>query len=518
VEISDRIAGSYCGKLLLDAGADVVKVEPDTGDPSRRFTATGAEPPAGADSPLFSYLNAGKRSVTTLSDDLLAGADIVVVTANRSAAVARGVDPGRLLEARAECVVVSISDFAGPVPGRSDQRRSSPTRPTPDARVPWRPAGPPISIGGELGEYMGGVWAAYTGLALRRRVGRGGQGGHLDMSAARGGDVDAERRSGCSQLLQCHRSNARSRVPSIRARGTDVGIQHGHGAAVAGLRRNGGLPSSPRFLNCGSRSGGGTARLDSQARSTRGCASAPSTRSSNSGSLFPVAARPARQRFDDPRNGSPRRHAGVYVDNPAGFRQPRAPWLMSAAQQAPVRKAPAVGDADGKSVWEPRESVPPDEPAGPPLAGVRIVDFTAFWAGPAATHSLAAFGAEVIKIESIQRPDGIRYSGGMRTDVDDWWEYGWVFHAMNTNKQSVTLDLQSEVGTGQGPVSGPTWSSRTRPAGYGSVRLGDAFIRHQSRSSWRDAGVRIDGPVAGPGRLRADDGADCGPGVGDRPA
>ena len=87
-------------------------------------------------------------------------------------------------------------------------------------------------------------------------------------------------------------------------------------------------------------------------------------------------------------------------------------------------------------------------PTGLPLAGVRIVDLTAFWAGPSATHSLAAFGADVIKIESIQRPDGIRYSGGMRTDVDDWWEYGWVFHAMNTNKRSVTLDLQSEDGIG----------------------------------------------------------------------
>ena len=34
----------------------------------------------------------------------------------------------------------------------------------------------------------------------------------------------------------------------------------------------------------------------------------------------------------------------------------------------------------------------------------------------------------------------------MRTDVDDWWEYGWVFHAMNTNKRSVTLDLGSDEG------------------------------------------------------------------------
>ena len=31
---------------------------------------------------------------------------------------------------------------------------------------------------------------------------------------------------------------------------------------------------------------------------------------------------------------------GVYIDNPAGFRQPRAPWLMSSAGQAPVRTAP----------------------------------------------------------------------------------------------------------------------------------------------------------------------------------
>ena len=53
VEISDRIAGAYCGKLLADAGADVVKVEPATGDPLRRFSATGAVAASGGDSPLF---------------------------------------------------------------------------------------------------------------------------------------------------------------------------------------------------------------------------------------------------------------------------------------------------------------------------------------------------------------------------------------------------------------------------------------------------------------------------------
>src|SRR5690606_36982503 len=89
VGISDRIAGAYCGKLLTDAGADVVKVESAGGDPLRRYTATGAVPPAGQDSPLFDCLTAGKRSVTAIPDEL-SGADIVIVTATKATAGRRG--------------------------------------------------------------------------------------------------------------------------------------------------------------------------------------------------------------------------------------------------------------------------------------------------------------------------------------------------------------------------------------------------------------------------------------------
>src|SRR5271169_6357418 len=64
VEISDRIAGSYCGKLLVDAGAEVRKIEPPQGDPLRRYSASCSPMPDGTDSPLFGYLNAGKRSLT----------------------------------------------------------------------------------------------------------------------------------------------------------------------------------------------------------------------------------------------------------------------------------------------------------------------------------------------------------------------------------------------------------------------------------------------------------------------
>ena len=244
VEISDRIAGSYCGKLLVDAGADVVKVEPAAGDPLRRFTATGAVPPAGADSPLFSYLNAGKRSVTTLSDDLLAGADIVVVTANRSAAAERGVDPGQLLEARAglrrrddlglrldRSVVGASGDGVHP----AGRRRLH--------RVPWR-SGRPAHLdrrraGGVHGRRVGSLRGA--GAASSRQQGWPGRASrHVH---ARGDDVDAERRMAAFAAAGRATGQTLGRGAVDRTRqGRLRRHQHGDGAAVAGLRRDGGLP------------------------------------------------------------------------------------------------------------------------------------------------------------------------------------------------------------------------------------------------------------------------------------
>lgn len=52
----------------------------------------------------------------------------------------------------------------------------------------------------------------------------------------------------------------------------------------------------------------------------------------------------------------------------------------------------------------------------------------------------------MVKIESVQRPDGMRFAGGFREDVERWWEYSWVFHGVNSGKRSITLDLGSEEG------------------------------------------------------------------------
>jgi crotonobetainyl-CoA:carnitine CoA-transferase CaiB-like acyl-CoA transferase len=447
VEISDRIAGAYCGKLFVDAGADVVKVEPAAGDPLRRFTATGAKPAEGCDSPLFSYLSAGKRSVTVLSADLMAAADIVIVTGSRSAATAHGVNPAGLLESRPGCIVVTISDFGWTGPW-SERPATEFTLQADSGLTGFRgdPEGPPISVGGDLGEYMGAAWAAYGAMALHRRVARGGPGGHLDLSMLEAITLMQSSEWLHSQLLERPPVKRSVEVPSIEpAKDGYVGISMVTGQQWLDFAAMVDCPDFTEIPQLRFQIGRWDYRDWIREQIDPWMRERTVAEIVELGQLFRLPLAPLGNGSTIP-DMDHLQSRGVYVDNPAGFRQPRAPWLMSVARQAPVRPAPAVGEADDVSLWQPRESAPRRQSAEAPLAGVRVVDFTAFWAGPAAAHALAALGADVIKIESIQRPDGIRYSGGMRTDVDDWWEYGWVFHAMNTNKRSVTLDLQSDDG------------------------------------------------------------------------
>lgn len=443
VELSDRIAGAYCGKLLTDAGAEVVKVEPVGGDALRRVTLTGAPLDAAADAPLFTYLNAGKRGVTAVSDQLLAGADIVVLADDSC-----GVDPLALVDASPHCVVVSISDFGRQGPW-SRRPASEFTLQAASGLTGFRgdPAGPPISIGGDVGEYMAGVWAAYGALALRRRVRGGGTGGHLDLSVLEAITLMQSGEWLHSALLRVGPVRRSVEVPSIEpAKDGYVGMSMVTGQQWLDFAAMVECPELTEIPQLQFQIGRWDFRDWIRERIGPWMRERTVDEIVELGQLFRLPVAPIGNGATIPQMDH-LRERGVYVDNPAGFPQPRAPWRMSAAAPAPVRPAPAVDDLAGVGpLWAPRAASRPGQSEMLPLNGIRVIDFTAFWAGPAATHALAAFGADVIKIESIQRPDGIRYSGGMRTDVDDWWEYGWVFHAMNTNKRSVTLDLQSERG------------------------------------------------------------------------
>src|SRR6186997_1652136 len=75
------------------------------------------------------------------------------------------------------------------------------------------------------------------------------------------------------------------------------------------------------------------------------------------------------------------------------------------------------------------------------LAGVRIVDFTQFEAGPSCTEALAWLGAEVVKIENPKMGDPGRRLRPGQPDNDPYY-----FHAFNANKKSITVNLKAPKG------------------------------------------------------------------------
>ena len=146
----------------------------------------------------------------------------------------------------------------------------------------------------------------------------------------------------------------------------------------------------------------------------------------------------------------------MFVEHPDGFVQPRSPLRLSANPLRPAARAPAAG-ADTEALGHRLSAVVGAQP-GPashgtagrierrPLEGLTIVDLTAFWAGPAASHLLCTMGAEMIKIESHKRPDGMRYATVKSPDDPQWREHSPTFHATNPAKRSVCIDFSIPSG------------------------------------------------------------------------
>ncbi|MCX6021339.1 MAG: CoA transferase [Chloroflexi bacterium] len=80
---------------------------------------------------------------------------------------------------------------------------------------------------------------------------------------------------------------------------------------------------------------------------------------------------------------------------------------------------------------------PASAPAGGPLAGVRVVDFSWVVAGPQATRILADFGADVIRVEYEGRLDSIRSGVPVVPGPDG----SGFFNNLNRNKRSITLNV-----------------------------------------------------------------------------
>ena len=73
-----------------------------------------------------------------------------------------------------------------------------------------------------------------------------------------------------------------------------------------------------------------------------------------------------------------------------------------------------------------------------PLDGIRVIEVGTLISGPFAGRLLGDMGAEVIKIEKSDGGDDSRGWGPPFIDGDSM-----LFHSMNRNKKSVTLDIKN---------------------------------------------------------------------------
>ncbi|KQW37736.1 CaiB/BaiF CoA-transferase family protein [Rhizobacter sp. Root404] len=187
IEVCNVAAGPYCGMLLADMGADVVKVEhPEGGDTLRSW------PPLNQGySENFASLNRNKRSVTlNLKDpadrDLLRAlvreADVLIEN-NRPGVMDRlGVGYAALAAIRPALVFCSISAYGQTGPRAQEGGFDLTIQAMSGIMSVTGEAGrPPVKCGVPLADFSAGLYGAFAIVAALRQAEATGQGAHLDV-------------------------------------------------------------------------------------------------------------------------------------------------------------------------------------------------------------------------------------------------------------------------------------------------------------------------------------------------
>ena len=185
--------GQYCGKLLANLGADVIKIEPPAGDAARRIGPFLDDLPGPERSLFWWYCNSGKRSLALdigsndgleLFQSLAAGADVVLETHQPDAA--RPFDPAELAQRHETLVVVSLTPFGQTGPWAdwawSDAVGLALGGPMGSCGYDNRPGAPPIRPTEHHAGHIAGYYAAAGAISALYERRQSGRGQHLDVS------------------------------------------------------------------------------------------------------------------------------------------------------------------------------------------------------------------------------------------------------------------------------------------------------------------------------------------------
>jgi crotonobetainyl-CoA:carnitine CoA-transferase CaiB-like acyl-CoA transferase len=465
VELAESVAGEYCGKLLADFGAEVIKVErPGWGSPTRAMAPLLGAGDGCEHSGLFAYLNTNKRSVeldTSRDRDKLA--DLI---ASAHAVVDDHTSADEVAAQHPEVVVCSITPFGHDAP--IDMRNAKSLNVfhasgwgyhTPSHA---NPAKPPLKGPGRfLADYEAGIDAALciaSGLFAQLHHGHGE---FIDVSA----HAVLVSRTDCilgrfitgEVAPEGTRDDYDQQGPASFFACSDgyVYLYMTNGFHWVQLKE---LMGHPPWLD----------EFDDDwlefsvtpekvAAFHRGFA--PWIRDQEKNTIAEKAQRlgvplvPVNA-VDELPSLPQYRHRGFFRDvahpvlGTAAY--PTVPYRLSASPAEIVSCAPTLGQHSSQVLEEPaarrRLTVKSPQlkevmtPRGGPLEGVRVVELTKVWAGPYAGKLLAFLGAEVIKVETSSRPEEMRAYGG--TDIN----HAPFFLSINPEILSVDLDIKSAAG------------------------------------------------------------------------
>ena len=445
-----------CGRFLGDLGADVVRLEPPTGGPSRRMP-----PFVGGTSAFFEVRNFNKRGAVVDLDtsegrarllDLLSRADVWIETTKPGTLAALGLDPLSMTERFPHLIVASITDFGQTGPYR-DYEATDDTLTALGGEI-FRSGivgKPPLLIPGSFTYDVSGVQGAFAVLTAYWQRLQSGRGQHLDLSmmetvaqvsdwslanfsAVMGtGGPYLETRAGSGivyPMYPCKDGYVRLVVLSPRQwhalrewLGDPEFLQDPHWDSLLGRMSIQEDVLDPLYKELFMTMG--MSELSAEAQ-RRGIVMTPV--------MHPRAVLEA-EHFKA-------RGSFAAVKLPDGSTGRVASGLVEVSgQRAGLRaQAPALGehDAEIESSWPPLERVVSGAIGGLPLAGLRVADFGHGGVGVEAGRLFAEYGADVVKIESRAYPDFIRLVGGSEMSPS--------FASSSRSKRSLGVNVKTPEG------------------------------------------------------------------------
>ena len=186
IEFCNVAAGPFCGMLLADMGADVVKVEPPGGDMLRQWP-----PHRHGYSENFASLNRGKRSLVldlkaasdgATATHLVLDADVLVENSRPGAMERLGLGYAALSARHPALVYCSISAYGQTGPRRAEGGFDVTIQAASGIMsVTGEPGRMPVKCGVPVSDFAAGLYGAYAVCAALLRVRSGGRGTHIDV-------------------------------------------------------------------------------------------------------------------------------------------------------------------------------------------------------------------------------------------------------------------------------------------------------------------------------------------------